>query len=388
MAKQFLQSQQILKRCFNDVTGKLKMNGGYYTMQDYLNAVYDEKSDSLRVVVQGGIPGQDGINVQTFWGTPVSSKQQLPLEAKQGTLTPVIGQTTLQFYYFDGKEWILKMSSSNAEVNLTEDQKNFLNWGVNHKEELNFYIQNKQKIEQMISSQFGVKTIILQLKPIQKGNNTATPVYIDVNGNIQNIVDEQNEDGDLTTHYKISVEGYVIGLQTYANSESNLADRYFTKQVYEKDNGEYGTTHIYMTTQQYEYFSTLENGKNILKVNYLQSMFGCDMILKSNQFHIPGEVEQKLILDQNDLSYNTDDDNLVTHYRYRILGYVTSVQCYQSNQSKVTDQMIPYIIDYNEGQNNTIGYTDIYITKQAYNQIKSLTYPKNVLKFYYLYQTR
>ena len=101
--KEFLQSQQILKRCFNNVTGKLKSNGGTYTTQDYLNAVYDESKDSLRIVVQGG--GSGGNGGVSYWGSLVYDETQLPQKEKQGTITPVIKNDTLSFYYYDGADY-------------------------------------------------------------------------------------------------------------------------------------------------------------------------------------------------------------------------------------------------------------------------------------------
>lgn len=379
MPKNFLQSQEILKRCFNDVTGKLKAKGGTYTMQDYLNAVYDESSDSLRVVLQGSVPGQTNTS---YWGQIVQSENDLPLDADQGTLTPVLKENILQFYYYSNNQWI-KIFSSN--VNLTDEQQMFIQWGIENKEELQFYVQNKAKIEQLLKSEFAVKTTIIQLTPnISSGK--ISRVNVDINGNIKNILDTEDLDGDETTHYRIDIDGYVIGLQTYQNSNSSICDRYYTKQVYQKDLGNYGVTHIYMSIEQYEYFSNLQNGKNILKVNYLQSMFGNNFVIKVDELSVPGQIQQMLIMDENDNPIITQDKSQLTHYRYRINGYVTSVQSYSSEQSLQSDQVMPYIIDYNEGKNNMIGYTDVYFTKEAYEQIYNLSYPKNVLKFYYIYQ--
>ena len=107
--KEFLQSQQILKRCFNNVTGKLKSNGGTYTTQDYLNAVYDESKDSLRIVVQGGGNSDGG---SSYWGEVVYEESQLPLQQKEGTITPLIKEDTLSFYYYDGSDWKLLLQST------------------------------------------------------------------------------------------------------------------------------------------------------------------------------------------------------------------------------------------------------------------------------------
>ena len=49
MAKQYLSSQEILFRCFEDKTGQLRTSNGPYALQDYLNAVFDENTNSLRI---------------------------------------------------------------------------------------------------------------------------------------------------------------------------------------------------------------------------------------------------------------------------------------------------------------------------------------------------
>ena len=115
-------------------------------------------------------------------------------------------------------------------------------------------------------------------------------------------------------------------------------------------------------------------------------MFGANFVVKTMQTYIPGDIQQKIMMDDNDNPIQTQDIQKVTHYRYRINGYVTSIQSYPSDMHKQTEQVIPYIIDYNQNESNTVGYTDVYFTKQAYEQIAKLSYPKNVLKFYFLYQ--
>ena len=379
----YLQSQEILKRCFNNVTGKLKSSGGTYTMQDYLNAVYDETTDSLRISVNGGTSGG---GVQSYWGTPVTNVEQLPNTAKAGTITPVLTQNSLSFYYYDGQQW-KEMLSGGGTTSLTDEEQMFVEWGVANKEQLEFYIDHKDKIEELLNSQFAVKVLTIVLPSVVEGTNV-TPVNIDVNGNIQNIVDSNDSDGDETTHYKIDVDGYVIGLQTYQNSNSVVTDRYFTKEVYEKDAGNYGITHIYMSAEEYEYFSNLQNGKNILKVAYLQNMFGSDVLIKKLEINLPSEIEQGVIIDrQAGTITQTNDESLITDYRYRISGYVMSVESYASNNAITTQEVQPDIIDYNEKANGTVGYTDIYITKSGYEFIKSLQNGKNKLEIYYLYQS-
>ena len=388
MAKNnYLQSQEILKRCFVNVTGKLKSTGGTYTTQDYLNAVYDESKDSLRIIVDGGGGGES--SGSSYWGEPVNSVSDLPITAEEGTITPVITEDSLSFYLFQDGVWKNLFSGSGTGSSLTSEEKEFINWGIDNKEELEFYIDHKDKIEELLNTEFAVKVITVELLPVSESDNII-PVNIDVNGNIQNIVDENDSDGDLTTHYKIDVDGYVIGLETYENSDAVLTDRYFTKEVYEKDLGPYGITHIYMTTEEYNYFSGLKNNKNVLKIAYLESMFGTDIIIKKDVITVPDELLEQGVIISEDLSSIVESSNYdeITHYRYRIDGYIMSIETYSSNNALKTEEVQPEIIDYNEGDNNVMGYTDFYLTKSAYESIETLQVGKNIIEVYYLYQTK
>lgn len=58
----FYQAQYVLSKCFKNKTNRLSANN-MYSVQDYLNAVYDEENDALRICFDGDSPGGGGINI-------------------------------------------------------------------------------------------------------------------------------------------------------------------------------------------------------------------------------------------------------------------------------------------------------------------------------------
>jgi len=61
-----------------------------------------------------------------------------------------------------------------------------------------------------------------------------------------------------------------------------------------------------------------------LKVEYLESVFNGDLIFKSSTIELPSELQQGIQID-GDSIIETEDESLITHYRFRVDGYVMSV---------------------------------------------------------------
>lgn len=55
-------AQHVLSKCFKNKTNRLSANN-LYSVQDYLNAVYDEENDALRICFDGNSPDGGGINI-------------------------------------------------------------------------------------------------------------------------------------------------------------------------------------------------------------------------------------------------------------------------------------------------------------------------------------
>ena len=87
MAQKYYAAQEILKRCFENKSGKLKSSSGTYTVQDYLNAIYDSENDALRIITDGSESNNSG-----YWQSPVNSPSELPDEAEFGSIAPVVDE--------------------------------------------------------------------------------------------------------------------------------------------------------------------------------------------------------------------------------------------------------------------------------------------------------
>ena len=99
MAKQYLSSQEILFRCFEDKTGQLRTSNGPYALQDYLNAVFDENTNSLRI--------SSAVN-----SIVVPSEQlSLLVAPEDGQIIKLITEDDELFapaglYFYDGDGWV------------------------------------------------------------------------------------------------------------------------------------------------------------------------------------------------------------------------------------------------------------------------------------------
>lgn len=93
-----------------------------------------------------------------------------------------------------------------------------------------------------------------------------TPVILDIQGNEQNIDDDNNLDGDEATHYRLDFAGYILNVESFVSSDSIQTDRMFVKTSYDSSNG---ITHLYFTKDEYDAISTLSNNKNIVRIQYL-----------------------------------------------------------------------------------------------------------------------
>jgi len=56
----------------------------------------------------------------------------------------------------------------------------------------------------------------------------------------------------------------------------------------------------------------------------LESVFNGDLIFKSSTIELPSELQQGIQID-GDSIIETEDESLITHYRFRVDGYVMSV---------------------------------------------------------------
>ena len=129
-------------------------------------------------------------------------------------------------------------------------------------------------------------------------------VVIDPSGNIRNVADIPDSDGDESTHVRLSVNGYALDMDGYYTESDTVRHRLFVKMHYEQDSD---TTSIYLEREHYEWVCGLGNGRNIVSVYTVGAGIGVDASRfgNSSKVHIwKGRVES-----YDDLQVVTAPDN-------------------------------------------------------------------------------
>lgn len=355
MKKNYYQSQYILNKVFNNRNNIIKTT--LNTSQDYLNAVYDNSCDALRVNIQGGaLP-------------VVPSVDDLPSIAGNGQLCPVINKdgNGLDFYEYnvESGEWEFRGSTiSSIESLIKPEEKNALNWITQHldqiKEVADFnYIVNTEEIKLLKDS-----------------------TIIEIQGEKQNIDDDLNGDDDELTPYRIDIKGYVTSISTYANNESIVADRYYTRITYEATSGGLGISHIYLQQDEYDYFASLEEGKNIIKVYYLTNATTSPIkriryIMNNDKTITDAEGNVISVSDVDDSDGDSSTICCISCY-----GYVLGVQTYASNDALIMDKYYTKIVYESDGIHS--GKSKIYLDETEWDFYSNLNNNKNVIDIYYV----
>lgn len=360
MAKQYLQTQDIFNKVFQNQTGALRLNA-YNSTQDYLNAVFDSAKDALRVKI-------DGVMLPV-----VGDVTELPDFADVNSICPVTpGDGYIYFYQWNGEEWIpLGGSGGGGGTVLPPEQQAALQW----------ITDNLSRLQELASSDYLVQVEDIILTPAN-----SQPVVLNIQGEFQDIDDDGNLDGDSATHYRIDVTGYVLGIETYPDENAVSTDRYYTKIVYEPQGASQGISHLYLTVEEYEWFSSFTNGKNILRIAYVKNVFPGIVTVREAALTFPEAGGQPVNIDvQGNVQDIDDDGNLdgdeTTHYRIDIAGYVMDVEGFESADSP---QATRFLVKMSYDNENNV--THIYFTKEEYSLISSFPEGKNTVEVYYLSQ--
>lgn len=358
MSRSYLQTQDIFNKVFQNNSKTLRASG-YNSEQDCLNAVFDTEKSALRINFDGGmLPAASDVS-------------SLPSSATLNSICPVIDPETkmVEFYQWDGINWNkLEISGQNQ---LSPEEQIALSW----------LASNIDRVRQLASYEYLVK-----MEEIVLSADTSVPVVLNIQGEYQNINDSLDSDGEPATHYRIDICGYVLGIETYANSYAVVPDRYYTKIMYEPKSADIGISHIYLEKDEYEYFANLLNGKNLIRAFYMSNVFPGVVNVKHETITLPDAELAPVLIDIQGNVQDIDDDGdkdgeVATHYRIDINGYVLDVEGYNSSEEIAASRFLVKM-NYDSGNN----VTSIYLTKEEYEQISQLTNGKNQIKVFYLAQ--
>lgn len=352
--RQLYQSQYILKQCF--VNKQKIIRTSLNNAQDYLNAVYDNTKDALRVNINGGVLPK------------VDDPSELPQSASDGQICPVYNKEkkVIDFYEWVEElgEWVFRGSTIAGNA-LNDEEKEAVEWVTEHidqvKEVCDFnYIVN-------------VEDIILD------ANNRV----VTVQNQLQDIDDDLNGDGDDTTPYRIDISGYVLSVSTYADNDAPIPDRYHTQITYTTGSGGLGNSHIFLQQEEFEYFAALENGKNILRVYYLTNAMTSPVKRKRLTLHPDGTAT-----DENGDNYPISDaedrdGDAGTMYCIDIAGYALGVETYSSEDAVIPDKCYVKVEYESDGVHS--GRSHIYIDSDVFDECFNYGNGRNIMDIYYLH---
>jgi hypothetical protein len=191
-----------------------------------------------------------------------------------------------------------------------------------------------------------------------------------------------NGDDDELTPYRIDIKGYVTSISTYANNESIVADRYYTRITYEATSGGLGISHIYLQQDEYDYFASLEEGKNIIKVYYLTNATTSPIkriryIMNNDKTITDAEGNVISVSDIDDSDGDSSTICCISCY-----GYVLGIQTYASNEASIMDKYYTKIVYESDGIHS--GKSKIYLDVEEWNYFSNLENGKNVIDIYYV----
>lgn len=349
MKKQYLQSQYILSKVFENENNTLRMT--LNTSQDYLNAVYDNSKNALRVSIDGGMLPS------------VPNEESLPESANINQICPVVSNDSISFFKWDGTKWAPLGSTGEQGSVLTPDEQVAVSWVSEHLQQIKEFADFDYLVN--------IEDIVL--------NGSTTQVV--VQGKTQNIDDDLNGDDDNTTPYRIDITGYVMSVATYADANSIVPDRYYTRITYDSAGGGLGVSHVYMQQDEYEFFATLPEGKNILRAYYITNAKTSPIKRVHWTLNPNGTVENNegvySIIDEND-----SDGDAQTTYCIECAGYVLGVQTYASEDALVMDKYYTKIVYESDGIH--AGKSKIYFENDDYAQFAGFANGKNVMDIYYV----
>ena len=351
MRKQYFQSQYILNKVFENESKDLRMT--LNTSQDYLNAVFDNSKNALRVKIDGagGFP------------KPVET---LPESGEQGEICWTFSEDKkfLEFYQWNNGEWEYKGSTGIDGSTLTPEQEVAVEWVT----------ENLDKLKEVVDFNYIVNLEDINLIP--------GTTEIEVQGKVQNIDDDLDGDDDDTTPYRIDITGYVMSVSTFATADSPVPDRYYTRITYDSAGGGLGVSHVYMNQDEYEFFSNLPNGKNVLRAYCITNATTSPIKRARYTINADGTVVDLDGVVYSAIDESNTDGDAETTYCIDCAGYALGVQTYASNEAKIMDKCYVKIVYESDGIH--AGRSKIYLLSEDYQRFAQLSNGKNILDIYYV----
>lgn len=220
--------------------------------------------------------------------------------------------------------------------------------------------------------------------PIKKKRLTLNPdgTAIDEEGENYSISDADDTDGDLTTPYCIDIGGYVLGVETFADQDALVPDKCYVKMVYESDGVHSGRSHVYIDADDYEEISGFGNGKNVIYLYYLHTVFPASVTISEMQYQFPADSVNYVVLDPSGNVKNVSDvpdkdGDTSTHVRITVNGYALDMDGYYNSNDPIKHRIIVKM-NYNSESDTT----DIYLDREHYEYVCSLTNGRNIVSIY------
>lgn len=204
----------------------------------------------------------------------------------------------------------------------------------------------------------------------------------DEEGNNYAISDFDDSDGDPSTQYCIDVGGYVLGVETYASENALVPDKTYVKTAYESDGVHSGRSYIYMDAVEFDMCAGYGNGKNIIDIYYLHTVFPASVTISEMQYLFPSNFVDYVVVDANGNVKNVSDEpdkdgDPFTHVRINVNGYALDMDGYYGDDDKIKHRLLVKM-SYNH-QSDT---TDIYMDREQYEYVSSLREGRNVVSIY------
>ena len=337
MNKNYHSAQQILRRCFVNKTNTLRFSNTAYTIQDYLNAVYDEKTDSLRI---SGGSGGDSSTSQDSW--VIEHKQALTYlvdhvaeikalvdsggsggGSSSGVVQPVIMAQQIVF------------DTSNAELIDVEDSDHDIETMYVFKVDgyvlfTGTYADN----ESPYPDKYLAKTIFRE----NEGLNGTTYIYFEK---------QSFEYFSELTPPKNILQLFVLKPQIVDSNSSSIHSEEINYLI---DN--------------------IDAIKSLIEQGVISSV---SIIEKRITF----DVSNAELMDVED-----SDHDIETMYVFKVDGYVLFTGTYADNDAPTPDKYLAKTIFKKDQGNNGLSY--IYFSQQSFEYFSELTPPKNILQVYLL----